>query len=705
MNSAIVMPDPELELLELLGIEPVPSRVAPRVIEAFVGRFERPTALQKAALESFAGGASVLLVAPTASGKTEAGVMPLVVETLESGGKILYVAPTKALINDLRDRLRPGFSALGLTVEARHGDSPTSQDALSRAACIVTTPESIEAALERGDSWLGEVRRVFLDELHAFVDTPRGIHVRVLLTRLRQAVGADLRLVAVSATVPDRGAVAHEWGRPGPPLTVLRQKGQRPGRLVAVAGGLDEIRSWLSSADAPAKVLLFANSRRHCDELFLGLRGASDHVVMLHYSNLEAGERSDTETLLRRSRRAVCVATSTLELGIDVGDIDAVALADAPWSSLSLVQRVGRGGRRSGQATAQAFVADDRTLLRILAAWSTDPNEAAGDGLRPRFSSVAIQQTIELILASQHGRIRPDRLAAAFADTDTLGEDDAVDVVEQLRRAGILVHHALSDAFEFAPNTDLALGRERWGNFPKDRASWVLSSKGRAMSAVEFDEAPGRGDVILFGGRMWRVTSIVRRRINVLPSDPVKSPIRVRYSDAAPLVPASLARRMAAIVAGGEFGEVELSAELARRLEVLRDAVGPIVRTQGIPLVSNERGLKLLTFAGTRANLLMSLALPGAARVDDLGIEVSGPLPSVQAERLVPAYGELLDAARRSSKRLAGYVSTTRWHEYLPPRLQRDEVVSQLDGPRVQEALESVRQRRVVPLELAPTSL
>ena len=96
---------------------------------------------------------------------------------------------------------------------------------------------------------------------------------------------------------------------------------------------------------------------------------------MLHYSNLEAGERSDTETCCGAVSRAICVATSTLELGIDIGDIDAVALADAPWSSLSLVQRVGRAGRRSGNAAATAFVEDDRTLLRVLASWSADPNE------------------------------------------------------------------------------------------------------------------------------------------------------------------------------------------------------------------------------------------------------------------------------------------------------------------------------------------
>ena len=134
-----------------------------------------------------------------------------------------------------------------------------------------------------------------------------------------------------------------------------------------------------------------------------------------------------------------------------------------------------------------------RALIRILAAWSTDPSIAAGDGVVPRFASVAVQQVVELILASGKRRIHAERLRDAFADTDVLDATAASDLIEHLKNQGVLVFHSISNAYEFAAATDLPNGHDRWGNFPADRASWVLATKGQAMSAVEFAGPPSSG--------------------------------------------------------------------------------------------------------------------------------------------------------------------------------------------------------------------
>jgi ATP-dependent Lhr-like helicase len=468
-----------------------------------------------------------------------------------------------------------------------------------------------------------------------------------------------------------------------------------------MVGADPEIASWLRRPDAPDKVLLFANSRRRCDELFVSLQGVCDHVVLLHYSNLDAGERADTELLLRRSPRAVCVATSTLELGIDIGDIDTVVLADAPWSALSLVQRVGRSGRRAGEASAVAFAPDDRTLLRVLASWGTDAAEAPGDGLLSRYPSVAVQQAITLTRGSPRLRLRPDRLSSSFEDSPALEGNDATDVLEQLRHDGVLVEHPLSRSYEFAANTPHSDSYERWSNFARDRASWLLAHKGQTMSAVEFDQPADRGDVILFGGRCWRVTSV-----NVVPTGLVPNPVRIHYSDAPPLVASALASRMRDLFIADDMpAQAMLEAVCATRMAGLRERLGPVVRGGGVPVVWNERGRKLLTFAGTRANLLLRSVIVGASRVDEIGIELERDLPLVELAEIVPPYEEILESARRGWRRLANSVTTTRWHEMLPTHLRRTEVISQLDGTGVAAAIETLRQGHVVPVEGFGTSL
>ena len=134
------------------------------------------------------------------------------------------------------------------------------------------------------------------------------------------------------------------------------------------------------------------------------------------------------------------------------------------------------------------------------------------------------------------------------ADTDVLDATAASDLIEHLKNQGVLVFHSISNAYEFAAATDLPNGHDRWGNFPADRASWVLATKGQAMSAVELAGPPSSGDVILFGGRMWRVSSISKRTVNLVLTSPVANPIHVQYSDAPPLVPASMAATMRSII-------------------------------------------------------------------------------------------------------------------------------------------------------------
>ncbi len=396
----------------------------------------------------------------------------------------------------------------------------------------------------------------------------------MLLTRLRQRLATDIKVFALSATVPDFGAVAREWGRPGPPLKVIRQAGQRPGRLVVDRGGLSETRTWLASDRAPAKAILFANSGRRCNELISAFR---ERATTQSCCTTRILKRVNVRTRApaRRSQRAVCVATSTLELGIDVGDIDAVGLADAPWSSLSLVQRVGRGGRRSGSAEARAFVDTDRALIRILAAWSADPSIAAGDGVVPRFASVAVQQVVELILASGKRRIHAERLRDAFADTDVLDATAASDLIEHSRTRACLYFTA-SRMPTSSPLQPTCLMATIVGE-----TSRLIEHRGFSLQkARRCPPSSCRATVIRRCDLVWRtdVACFKHFQTNREPrtdfpgcqsnSRPILGP--------PPLVPASMAATMRSIITSVDLpGEVDLDPWLSGRLEELR---GRLVR-------------------------------------------------------------------------------------------------------------------------------
>jgi len=259
--------------------------------------------------------------------------------------------------------------------------------------------------------------------------------------------------------------------------------------------------------------------------------------------------------------------------------------------------------------------------------------------------------------------------------------------------------HALSGAYEFEASTRLADSHERWANFARDRASWLLAHKGKAMSAVELDGPPDRGDVILFGGRYWRVASTSRRTVNVVPSGAVANPTRVHYSDAPPLVDASVANRMAQTLdPRAVIPSARLAPPLDLRLATLQQRLWPVLETGGAPIVSTARGRKLLTFAGTRANLLMRASIRGG-RYDEIGIELERDTPAVDVRDLVPDYELLVEGAHRRWQVFAASVTTTRWHELLPARLRRSEVLSQVIGKGVEEAIEAFRARRVVPID------
>ena len=362
--------------LELLAQDRAVARHMPRAWFAFFARFGRLTPVQRAAIPPVLDGRDTLVCAATATGKTEAACAPLVERHLGRADPwtVLYVSPTRALVNDLHARLWTPLDSLGLRAERRTGDHRANLDGPRPPAVLLTTPESFDSLLCRGrrrrpdGHALAGVAALVLDEIHLLHGTPRGEQVRWLIERLRrlraqaraQGWTPDdrLQIVALSATVPDPAAVLADY-LPGGQAVVV--PGGRAIETVGVPGASARVEAalplYLAALAAPEKVLVFANERRRVDELTARLRRELrplGYRVRAHHGSLDREEREAVEAAARAEERIVVVATSTLEIGIDIGDIDLVVL-DGPAPDIpALLQRIGRGNRRSGRTRVMA---------------------------------------------------------------------------------------------------------------------------------------------------------------------------------------------------------------------------------------------------------------------------------------------------------------------------------------------------------------
>ena len=341
----------------------------PRSWPAFFARHGRFTPAQLAAIPPLLDGADLLLCAPTASGKTAAVLAPLIERHLPPDRPpvplaMLYLVPTRALANDLRTRLAHPLGSLGLRLAVKTHENPFAAGA--SADLLITTPEGADALLATQPGRFAGLRALVIDELHLFDGTPRGDQLRVLLRRLRQirayaassgdAPDAATQLVALSATLADpAGAAVRYMER----AEIVELGGARPleAELINLqGGGTEALLAHLASFRARGwrKALAFCNSRAEVERYAAAARPGSPfgEAVFVHYSNIEGRRRREIEAQYAAADSAICFASSTLELGIDIGSVDSVILIGPPGSPASFAQRVGRGNRRGSAARA-----------------------------------------------------------------------------------------------------------------------------------------------------------------------------------------------------------------------------------------------------------------------------------------------------------------------------------------------------------------
>jgi ATP-dependent Lhr-like helicase len=365
----------------------------PLVQKWFRERLGTPTDVQEAAWPAIAAGEHVLATAPTGSGKTLTAFL-WAIDQLVTGAwpvghtSVLYVSPLRALNNDIRrnltaplSELRAEFEAVGepfpnIRAMTRSGDTPQSERRrmLSRPPeILITTPESLNILHSSlgGQSILTGIRTVILDEIHAVIGTKRGTHLITAVDRLVPACG-EFQRIALSATVRPLEKVAEfiggyrREGRSGAEphyapraVSILRSGAAKvydvsvrfPEEATRIEQGdsvwdplVEEFREII---DRHQSTLLFANSRRLCEKLTLLINSGYDRpVAYAHHGSLSRKLREEIEGKLKDGVLKAIVATNSLELGIDIGALDAVILVQSPPSVSSAIQRLGRAGHQ-----------------------------------------------------------------------------------------------------------------------------------------------------------------------------------------------------------------------------------------------------------------------------------------------------------------------------------------------------------------------
>lgn len=350
--------------------------------------FEAPTEPQKKTIPKILEGKNVLLISPTATGKTEAAVLPvlnMLIKTPERpyGIKILYVTPLKALNRDILERLEWWCNNLDVKLAVRHGDTDTKErtrQARSPPDMLITTPETLQAILPGRlmRQHLSQVSWVIVDEVHEMADSKRGSQLSLALERLRWITGREFQLIGLSATIGSPKRVAQFLVGDGRDVEIVRVPVARLMKLKIlfpkpesedyelastlfthpeVAARLRIIRKFLEKQKS---VLLFTNTRAISEVLASRFKVWDiDFPVSIHHGSLAKPSRIAAERGLKSGELRGLVATSSLELGIDIGRIDMVIQYMSPRQVTRLIQRVGRSGHRIGRIARGVIITMD----------------------------------------------------------------------------------------------------------------------------------------------------------------------------------------------------------------------------------------------------------------------------------------------------------------------------------------------------------
>ena len=694
------MTDPEAT--SPVGFELLHPALQHHIVNTVGWRSLRP--LQRDAIEPILNGHHAMLLAPTAGGKTEAATFPLLSCALTDEWRdlsILYLCPLRALLNNLHPRLEKYTSMVGLRAGLWHGDTGDGERRRMLADppnLLLTTPESLEAMLISSrvdqDRMFALLRSVVIDEAHAFAAADRGWHLLSVLRRLERICGHELQRVALSATVGNPVQILDWICGPTDTAKVIVNPPSDPRAspeitLDAVAT-IENAVTIISRLHRGEKRLAFTNARAQAEKVANQLLAAETNAFVSH-SSLGPAERRRSEEAFATARDCVIVSTSTLELGIDIGDLDRVIQIGAPSNVNSMLQRIGRTGRRPDTRSNMLILAlDDEQFLQslgVLYCWSLGQLDPVVAPALP--INILLQQTLALIL-QQHGITRTDLTAR-------LTVDSVFDPVTVACLAP-LIDHLVNHGFLFDDHGLLSLGKaveDSLGrrNFLELTSVFVTPTllsvrhgahevgavEPRVLSLRPAGANHGGPTLLSLAGRTWKVNGVdwKRRIIDVEPA--VGHGLAKWGGDETPMLP-WVARGIRTVLGGHDLGSVVFSKRAANELVRLRSE-SPWVTVGHTALVRTPVTTRWWTYAGPQVNDMLARAL-GRFRVDShrigkLWIEVNTYTDATEFREFISriAVNELLALLDPDPQSVTG----VKFAEWIPDDLVVEMILARND--------------------------
>ncbi len=661
--------------------------------------WEQLRPIQNAAISKILGSnENFILASRTASGKTEAAFLPILskVNFNDSGVQVLYISPLIALINDQFYRIEELCKNLEVTVTKWHGEAnKTMKDRLIKqpSGIVLITPESLEAMFVNKPynvkQLFSNLKYVVIDEIHSFIGTDRGIQLKSILSRLQSINSNSFSIVGLSATIGDYNEAKKFTGDELNTKVLLDRTTKEINTVFRFFRNKNEdlpleLLKDLYIETKDNKVLIFPNSRGRAEEVAVKLKKISDRVkghpnYFSHHSSVDREVREYVEYFAKNNKRHnFCIScTSTLELGIDIGSVDEVVQIDTTHSIASLIQRVGRSGRKDGESSNLfLYATTEWSLLQSIACWLLykegfiEPPEKSD---KPY--DILVHQALSI--TKGHSGILLTELIKQ------LKENSAFTSIEELEIEEILLHLIKIDFLEKLQN-EVIIGvdgekvvnsREFYSVF-KTEENFKVVNAGNSIGEIPFSPQIIEDENILLSAKIWKIKFVDHKakKIEVIPAKDGKKPM---FSGGGAVVHQKIREMMFEILYSKEEYDF-LDEPSFDEIEIMRKdfAVFNIKNMQSErPLLTAEKHLQLFTFTGTRINRTIQLLLNIAEIKNKLDESSSSFDIEVPKQEMISKWNYLSYPLLEIDSHISTLLETnpalldfSKWGIYLPKR-------------------------------------
>lgn len=645
-----------------------------------------------------------VIISRTASGKTEAAFLPILskVNFKEKGVKVLYISPLIALINDQFVRVEKLCDYLDVKVTKWHGEASKAQkDHLVKnpEGIVLITPESLEAMFinrpQNIHHLFSSLDYIVIDEIHSFLGSERGLHLKSLLSRLQQVSCSRFSVVGLSATVSDVNQYEElkDYLGNSENTKIIRDNTPKPINALFkyFAGSVEELPLDLLKdlyvRTRDSKILVFPNARGRVEEVAVKLKKISERVgghqnYFSHHSSVDKEVREYVEFFAKSAKMEnFCIScTSTLELGIDIGNVDEVVQIDATHSIASLIQRVGRSGRREGKASNLYLYSTDRwSLLQSLACWLLyseqyiEPIQIIG---KPY--DILVHQILSIVKGSSGLYLNEllDKIAANSTFSN-ITEDEVKEIINHLQEIDFL--EKLGHEYIIGVEGEKVINHKDFYSMFHTPTFFKVSSQGVKIGELPLSPQIKEDENIFLSAKIWKIKYVdyEMNKIEVIRTNDGKKPIFL--SDSVDTAHRIREKMLEMLFSNVQYEFLDKAGQLI--LDDMRNEFA-VFSVDNFnfqrPLMNSNNNLELFSFAGSKINKSIgfiydylgigyvyfdhqsTFAFKKNTEIDSVNKIISFSLSDV----------EINDIIRKHLELNPELINVSKWGTYLPLKFQ-----------------------------------